>query len=325
MLPRPAPFRWVDSCRGALLAACCLLAVAPATAADAYTQQEDVIFAQEHGIALAMDIFRPTGAANGLALVDIASGAWHSDRGKINDHKQAQMYDIFCGRGYTVFAVRPGSITRFSAPEMVDHVKQGIRWVKLHAAEYGIDPLRLGLAGASAGGHLTCLTAATADDGQSDAKDPAARFDSRVMACVAFFPPTDFLSWGKTPFDPDKAEGRVASLLGPLMFPLGLHGQSREEMLAQLEKISPARLVTSQMPPLLLIHGDADFVVPLQQSEVMLAAMQKAGIACELIVKKGGGHPWPTIHEEVRVAADWFDRQLTPPAAATTPQTASGQ
>ena len=55
------------------------------------------------------DMFTPTGAKNGLAIVDIASGAWHADRGKIRDHQTAQMYTIFCSKGYTVFAVRPGS------------------------------------------------------------------------------------------------------------------------------------------------------------------------------------------------------------------------
>jgi dipeptidyl aminopeptidase/acylaminoacyl peptidase len=60
----------------------------------------------------------------------------------------------------------------------------------------------------------------------------------------------------------------------------------------------------------LIIHGDADTVVPLQQSEVMLAALKKAGVVAELVVKPGGGHPWSTLHEEVRVIADWFDKQL---------------
>jgi hypothetical protein len=72
-----------------------------------YTQTKDVVFAEVDGVGLLMDVFTPTGKSNGLAVVDVASGAWYSDRGKINDHKQAQVYDIFCGRGYTMFAVRP--------------------------------------------------------------------------------------------------------------------------------------------------------------------------------------------------------------------------
>ena len=79
-----------------------------------YTQTKNVVFAEVDGVGLVLDVFTPTGAANGLGIVDVASGAFYSDRGKIEDHRRAQMYDIFCGKGYTVFAVRPGSITKFT-------------------------------------------------------------------------------------------------------------------------------------------------------------------------------------------------------------------
>lgn len=282
----------------------------PEAATPPYTQQEDVVFGQTDGVALVMDIFRPTGPSNGLGMVDIASGGWHSDRGKIDDHKKAQMYDISCRRGVTVFAVRPGSFTKFSALEMAQNVKYGIRWVKEHAAEYGVDPDRLALGGASAGGHLTCLVATTADDGDPKAKDPVLRHSSRVKACVAFFPPTDFAKWtimGKLDLS---QKNQIAAMLGNLLFAGGYRGQTREEIDAQLLAISPARHVTSACPPILLIHGTSDFVVPIEQSRIMLAALQEAGVTTDLIVKKGGGHPWPTIHEEVAVAADWLDTQL---------------
>ena len=70
------------------------------------------------------------------------------------------------------------------------------------------------------------------------------------------------------------------------------------------------RARTPKSPPFLLIHGDADPVVPLQQSQRMLDALNRAGVPAELIVKKGGGHPWLTMHEEVKVMSDWFNRQL---------------
>ena len=73
---------------------------------------------------------------------------------------------------------------------------------------------------------------------------------------------------------------------------------------------SPARLVKPGLPPFLLIHGTADFMVPLQQSRTMVAALEKANVPVTLIVKKGGGHPWPTIHEEVEKMANWIDGQL---------------
>ena len=60
----------------------------------------------------------------------------------------------------------------------------------------------------------------------------------------------------------------------------------------------------------LLIHGDADDVVPLNQSKKFVDAVIENGGAADLIIKEGGGHPWLTIHEEVAIMADWFDKQL---------------
>src|SRR5690606_26069346 len=109
-------------------------------------------------------------------------------------------------RGYTVFAIRPGSVSKFSAPEMIDHLNEGIHWVKSHAKEYQIDPDRLGMTGASAGGHLASLAAVTAEGGvatkpdNADAKKKKGN-DTRVKAVAVFFPPTDFLNFGGTTVD----------------------------------------------------------------------------------------------------------------------------
>lgn len=272
---------------------------ADATAQSPYVQHENIVYAEVHGAALVMDVFVPTGAKNGVGIVDVASGAWHSDRGKINDHKRAQMYDIFCGKGYTVFAVRPGSVTKFCVPEMLGHLKSGIRWVKDHSGNYGVNADNLGLTGASAGGHLACL-AAVAPEEAANGKP-----GTQVKAAAVFFPPTDFLAYGSLPTD------LKSDRLRRLALPPGAPEPTDDQMKEKLAQISPARLVTGKAPPFLLIHGDADFLVPLQQSEVMRDALAKSGVPAELIVKKGGGHPWPTIHEEVKVLADWFDGKLT--------------
>jgi acetyl esterase/lipase len=274
-----------------------------------YVQRQDVVFGEVDGVGLLMDIFTPSGKSNGLGIVDVASGAWHSDRGKINDHKRARMFDTFCGRGYTVFAVRPGSQTRFTALEMLHNLKQGIRWVKGHAEEYKIDPERLGLTGASAGGHLACLCAATADDGKPDDGNPLNRPSTRVKAVSVFFPPTDFTNWGAQKIDADGVGG-TARIVGNLLYQGGVTTQSNEEVFAQMKKISPAHHVTSQFPPLLVYHGDKDPLVPLQQSQLLVEVLKKEGVPAELIIKPGGGHPWPTIHEEVKEVCDWFDKEL---------------
>jgi len=273
-----------------------------------YKRQKNVVYAEVHGIGLLMDVFVPRGKSNGLAIIDVISGAYDSNRGKLRDHEKAQFFDIFCHRGYTVFAIRPGSKSKFSLHEMLAHLKTGVRWVKAHAEEYRIDPDRIGLTGASAGGHLASLLAVTAEDGQPVAAKPLKRQSTRVRAVGVFFPPTDFLDYGgiKINFE---APG-VAALVGSFLFPMAMEGKSKEDIIDEIRRASPARLVTADAPPFLFIHGDADPLVPLQQSKKMVAALQDAGVSAELIVKKGGMHPWPTIHEEVRLLVDWFDKQL---------------
>lgn len=290
------------------------LAAAPETASadSSFQRQRDVVYGESHGVGLIMDVFQPAGPSNGVGLVDVVSGAWHSDRGKLRDHEKAQVFEILCGRGYTVFAVRPGSITKFTIAEMLDHLKQGIRWVKNHSVKYDIDPERLGIMGASAGGHLACLAAVTAKrtvEGDGVSSDGTA-----VRAAAVFFPPTDLLNYGGQVPDVRSGTG-LGAIVRRLAFPDGIDGLSDKDIERRVTAISPARLVNGHAPPFLFIHGDVDFLVPLQQSRTMVAALKDAGVDAELIVKHGGGHPWPTIHEEVKVLADWFDARLEVDAA----------
>jgi dipeptidyl aminopeptidase/acylaminoacyl peptidase len=294
--------RFARACFAALVT---LMVVGESHADDGvpFTQKQDVVYAEAHGTGLLMDVFTPRGKPNGLGIVDIASGAWFSDRNKIRDHALAQVYTIFCSRGYTVFAVRPGSRTRYTAADMDRNVKSAIRFVKAHAGEYHIDPARLGLMGASAGGHLATLAALTPEQTKADAKSPTVQHDTSVRAVGAFFPPTDFLDW-------DGTQRIRLDVVGPLLFVGGTGGHSAEEIREAAKAISPLHRVEKPTAPFLLIHGDADRVVPLSQSQKLVAAITKAGGSAELIVKPGGGHPWGTVREEVKVMADWFDKQL---------------
>jgi dipeptidyl aminopeptidase/acylaminoacyl peptidase len=130
-----------------------------------------------------------------------------------------------------------------------------------------------------------------------------------VKAVAVFFPPTDLLNYGGRTIDV-RTDDRMSQLVRRLAFPQGIANLSAEALAQQVINISPSRLVTPSAPPFLIIHGDADPLVPLQQSEVMVAALKKAQVPAELVVKKGGGHPWLTIHQEVQVVADWLDKQL---------------
>ncbi len=284
------------------------LATLTSALAISYEQRQNLVYAEVHGTGLLMDVFVPKEKTNGLAIIDVVSGAWYSDRNKIRDHTLAGMYEIHCAKGYTVFAIRPGSKTRYTALEMDQHIKTGIRYVKAHASEYGIDAERLGMTGASAGGHLATLAALTPAEAKPDAKNPLERFNTRVQAVGVFFPPTDFLNWKEgQPGDP--------KILVPLLFVGGGTGKTDAEILEQARLSSPFHRVTKPEPPFLLIHGDADPVVPIEHSRKLVKAIADAGGKSELIVKKGGGHPWLTMMEEVKILADWFDRQLTGPGS----------
>jgi acetyl esterase/lipase len=275
-----------------------------------YVQRQDMVYGEVHGTCLLMDVFEPTGKANGKAIIDIASGAWFSDRGKIRDHERAQVYEILCGRGYHVFALRPGSRTKYSLKEMDQHVKMGIRSVKNLAQEYNFDIENIGITGASAGGHLATLAAFTPEPANPKSKDSLERlYDTTVAAVAVFFPPTDFLEWR-----PGDRINRV--FLGYLFSGNGgLDAEKLSKMplddLAEMARlVSPVHRLNNPSVPLLAIHGDADPVVHLSQSEKLVDAVLAAGGMAELIVKPGGGHPWPTIAEEVAISADWFDKHL---------------
>jgi len=267
-----------------------------------YDRTIDAVYATIDGVDFYMDVFVPNGTAapeylgpnekgKGLAIIDVVSGAWSAGRGKLKDHEQARFFSIFTAHGYTLFAIRPGSKGDYDALDMVDHVRHGIRYVKANAEQYGIDPDRIGLTGASAGAHLAALTVTS-------------QREDTVKALGIFFPPADFLDWEGEP------ASEVAEVLGGLYFVGGTAGKTEAEVAARAEAVSPARRVTPGLPPLRVYHGDADPLVPLQQSERLVAAWKKAGNEAELIVKKGGGHPWMTIPFEIMDLANWFDEEL---------------
>ena len=297
------------------------LALSYTVADSPFKRTENVVYAEAHGVALVMDIFQPTGVSNGLAIVDVISGAWHSDRGKLRDHSRAQVFSIMCRRGFTVFGIRPGSVSRFDGFDMLAHLKLGLAWTRKHAKEYEIDPDRLGLMGASAGGHLACLTAVTIGvDGSTETKNQgsaesqaAGALGEGLRAVAVFFPPTDLLHYGGKEVDVS-GKTRISRSIRRLVSQSSADELSADEVRDRLRRLSPARLAHGQLPPFLFIHGDADTAVPLEQSERMVAALQKVDVSAELIVKEGGGHPWLTIFQEVEIMAGWFEKQLSKPA-----------
>ena len=153
----------------------------------------DVVYGRKYGTALTLDVFTPKENANGAAIVWVVSGGWFSAHEAINPCA----VDELLKRGYTVFAVVHGSQPRYTIPEIVADMNRAVRFIRYHAADYHIDPDRIGITGGSAGGHLSLMQGTAGDKGNPDAKDPIDKTSSRVQAVACFFPPTDFLNYGK--------------------------------------------------------------------------------------------------------------------------------
>jgi acetyl esterase/lipase/DNA-binding beta-propeller fold protein YncE len=277
-----------------------------ASADELFTRTEDVIYRRKHGTALTLDVFAPRENANRAALVLIVSGSWRSS----HDNIRPQFVTEYVRRGYTVFAVVHGSSPRFSLPEILDDVHRAVRFVRGRAEAYNFDGDRIGVTGASAGGHLALMLGTAGTAGDPDAKDPVERVSSRVQAVACFFPPTDLLNYGvsgftilgmRAPFDFQEYDDQTQTFVTIT---------DRQRRLQIGREVSPVYHVTADDPPTLIIHGDADRLVPLQQSRLMIDKLREANVPCELVIKEGGAHGWPDIAADVPKLADWFDKHL---------------
>ncbi len=280
-------------------------------AEDSFTRQSDVIYGRKHGMALTMDVFKPKENANGAAVIWTVSGGWFSSHAHIN----LDFLRELLSRGYTVFAVVHGSQPHFTVPEAVADMNRAVRYIRAHAEQFGIDANRLGISGGSAGGHLSLMIGAAGTPGDAQSDDAVEKASSRVQAVACFFPPTDFLNYGTPGFE-WLNQGPKDPLRAPFDFKewdaerkyFAPVSETRRREIAR--EISPAHHVSSDDPPTLLIHGDKDYLVPIQQSELMIEKFKQAGVPCELVVKPGDAHGWKDWHADMRTIADWFDKYL---------------
>jgi acetyl esterase/lipase len=297
-----------------LLAAALFLApFAPGQESKTFTRKEDVIYGRKYGVALTLDVLTPKQNANGIGLVNVLSGGWYSQHQK--DGGAARIQPLL-DRGYTIFSVVHGSQPKFSIPEIFEDMNRAVRFIRAHAADYKIDPDHIGITGGSAGGHLSLLQGMAGGPGKPDAPDPIDRLSSRVQAVACFYPPTDFLNYGK-PDENAVGQGILWNFSGafgfqdydpdwrklvPITDPAKINEIGRN--------ISPISHVTPDDPPTLIIHGDHDWLVPIQQSETFIKKLQAAGVEAKLVVKPGAEHGWKDMAPDWALIGDWFDAHL---------------
>lgn len=279
-----------------LLAVTLVLGVAPVSAQEVEIDA-DVVYGRKDGLALTFDVLRPEENANGAGVLFLVSGGWVSSYSP--PEAMVTRFDELLDRGFTVFVVRHGSSPRYVIPEIVADVRLATRYIKYHAAEWGVDATRLGAFGGSAGGHLALLLGTAPDVGDPTADEPLMRADNRIASVVAYYPPVDLRPLAR-------GRNAVSATGQPFRFP----ALNFERELAPA--YSPLLHVSFDDPPTLLIHGDADDLVDISNSEQIFAAFEQGGVTAEFIVVPGAGHGFEG--DDAMRANEamilWFERTL---------------
>jgi acetyl esterase/lipase len=272
-----------------------------------YRTIEDIVYGQKDGMGLTMDALIPETKPKNIGVIFIVSASWKSTKNATLEEEEKKRRQHWAqgllNGGYTLFLVRHSSSPRYFVPEMIPEIQRAIRFVRFHAKDYGVDPNRIGISGASSGGHLALMAALTADDGKADAKDPVERVSSRAQAVVAWFPPSDLFNYG------GEAGYKNYAKLRPKVFQ-EMFGEVTD-LESQLKSISPINFVTENAPPLLIIHGDADKLVPVQQSHAFKAKYEELKRPVKLIIQPGAPHTfWLGIEKNYPAIWEWFDQYL---------------
>lgn len=265
-----------------------------------HTKVDDVVYGRKFGVALTLDVVTPE-KPNGFGIVYMVSGGWYSGYSP----NTPDIYAPFLARGYTVFSVRHGCQPKFIIPEITQDIHRAIRFIRHHAAQWNVNPDKLGISGGSAGGHLSLTMAVHGGPGDPKAKDPVDRESSAIQAVACLYPPTDFLNYGK-PGEDAVGVGTLKNYKGAF----GAESDSPEGRPRLGKEVSPIYFITANLPPTFIIHGDQDFLVPIQQSETFVAKAKEAGSIAQLVVKPGAAHGWPDRQADYEQFAEWFDKHL---------------
>lgn len=278
------------------LSAAMLLLTLPQGAGDADVVR-DVEYGTGGGRSLKMHLVRPKSPPGEPmpVVVYVHGGGW---RGGSRDGGIRPLSRL-AGRGYFGATIEYRLSGEAPFPAQIEDCKAAIRFLRSKAKDYGIDPDRIGVWGPSAGGHLVALLGTSGDVKELEGKGGSAESSSRVQAVVDWFGPTDFLKMGKNKIDHDAANSPESLLVG------GPIQENKEKVAAA----NPITYVTKDDPPFLIMHGDKDDLVPLGQSELLHAALQKAGVDSKLHVVRGAGHGFGGRELDAMID-DFFDRNL---------------
>ncbi|MCB6219010.1 alpha/beta hydrolase [Bacillus paralicheniformis] len=210
----------------------------------------------------------------------------------------------FVEQGYVVASVQYRGSGEAVFPAQLHDVKTAVRFLKANADRYNIDPDRVGVWGDSSGGHLALLLGLTEGIEELEGQDEYRHVSSKVDAVADWFGPVDLLSMSKYPsiFDHDSPNSPESKLIG------GPVQENRE----QAKQASPISYVHRDAPPILIMHGDQDDVVPYEQSVQLFEALIKEGHDALMYKINGAGHNGFTQAHTLDIVKSFFRKHLKP-------------
>jgi acetyl esterase/lipase len=273
----------------------------PAAAARVDT---GVTYCVRDDVALKMDVYYPQDQPERApAVLFMHAGAWVlGDKTVIGDDSQ---FDELLARGFVVASIDYRLAPQHPFPAQIEDAKCAVRHLRAEADTYGIDGERIAAWGASAGGHLAALLGVTGPDAGFEGAGGSEGEASDVQAVVTMFGPADLEA-------PDFVS--IAETAARDVFGVGEAGESDV-----LHRASPVNYVSAEDPPFLIIHGERDSVVPVNQAVALHAKLQAAGARSTLVLVKNaehgfesiGGPVTPSIGEIRTLVADFLNLVLT--------------
>ena len=239
----------------------------------------DLVYARAGAKELALDVYVPEGVAKPPLVVWIHGGAWRAG----SREKPPALF--LTQRGFAIASISYRFTQEAIFPAQIHDCKAAIRWLRANAPKYGYDATRIGVWGASAGGHLVSLLGTSGGVKELEGELGPLDQSSSVQAVVDFFGPTDLTQMSKFPskMDHDAADSPESQLIG------GPVQQNKEKA----QRANPIAYVGSDDPPFFIVHGDQDPLVPPNQSELLEAALKKAGVPIKFTILPGAGHGGP--------------------------------
>jgi acetyl esterase/lipase len=253
----------------------------------------DVEYGRGGGLPLYLDIYIPQKPIMKPmpAVVFIHGGGWQS-----GDKYPSQVQSI-AQRGFFALSInyRLSGVATF--PAAVEDCKCAVRWLRANATRYNVDPERIGVWGGSAGGHLALMVACTDETDGLEGNGGWETYSSRVQAVCSYYGPTDLAHM---------QDG------GDTTAPARFIGGSPLQKPEVYKLASPVTHVTPDDPPLLMVHGESDRVVPYTQSVTMQEAYHKLGLKVELVKVLNAGHGFQPIGDKVMspLPKDIFQKML---------------